>query len=140
MRKSTITKTWVSGLVAMAIGFVIAAVAIGLTFAEGGGTGTYTPVDHGYTFNYVWREGVFSGTMVGIIVAGFLVACAGFIVQLVAWIGALVNSSQLHDKQWFGVMLIAGVFIGLGLVVMIAYVIAAPDAYEEKDTVAGAPR
>lgn len=133
MRKSTITKTWIAGIVAIALGFVAAAVAIGLMLAYGG---TFTSAPNGEGYDFVPTQDAFFWTMVGIIVSGFFLACAGAIVQLVAWIGALVNSYQLQDKLWFVLTLILGL-IGFGLVMMIVYLIAAPDGYEEKEKMAG---
>jgi hypothetical protein len=134
MRKSAITKTWIAGVVAIALGFVVAAVATGLMLAYGG---TLTSAPSGEGYDFVPTQDVFFWTMVGIIVTGVVVACAGAIVQFVAWIGALVNSYRLQDKLWFVLTLILGL-IGFGLVMMIVYLIAAPDGYEEKETVAGA--
>jgi hypothetical protein len=51
---------------------------------------------------------------------------AGFVGGLVAWIGALLNTSQLQDKTWFVLLLVLGLF-SFGLVAMIAYVIGGPD-------------
>jgi hypothetical protein len=135
MRKSTITKTWVGGIVAIALGFVAAAVATGLMLAYGG---TFTSAPSGEGYDFVPTQDAFFWTMVSIIIAGFVVACAGAIVQFVAWIGALVNSYQLQDKLWFVLTLILGL-IGFGLVMMIVYLIAAPDGYEEKERTAAAP-
>lgn len=133
MRKSTITKTWLGGIIAIALGFVAAAVAIALMFAYGG---TFTSAPNGEGYDFAPRQDAFFWTMVGITVAGFVVAGAGAIAQLVAWIGALVNSYQLQDKLWFVLTLVLGL-IGFGLVMMIVYLIAAPDGYEEKERIAG---
>ena len=133
MRKSTITKTWLGGIIAIALGFVATGVAIGLMLAYGG---TFTSAPNGEGYDFVPTQDGFFWTMVGIIVAGFFVAVAGAIVQFVAWIGALVNSYQLQDKLWFVLTLVLGL-IGFGLVVMIAYLIAAPDGYEEKQRLTG---
>ena len=59
------------------------------------------------------------------IIVGSLAALAGTIAAVVSWIGALLNTWQLEDKMWFG-LLLAGV-LGLGVVAMIAYVVADPD-------------
>ena len=133
MRKSTITKIWIGGIVAIALGFVAAAVATGLMFAYGG---TFTSASSGNGYDFVPTQDAFFWTMVGVIMAGFVVACVGAIVQFVAWIGALVNSYRLQDKLWFVLTLILGL-IGFGLVMMIVYLIAAPDGYEEKARFAG---
>lgn len=134
MRKSTITKTWLGGIIAVALGFVAAAVAIGLMLAYGG---MFTSAPNGEGYDFVPTQDAFFWTMVGIIVTGFLVAVAGAIADFVAWIGALVNSFQLQDKLWFVLTLVLGL-VGIGLVVMIAYLIAAPDGYEEKEKISGA--
>ncbi len=132
MRKSTITKTWLGGIVAIALGFVAAAVAIGLMLAYGG---TFTSAPNGEGYDFVPTQDAYFWTMVAIVVTGFVVAVAGAMVQFVAWIGALVNSYQLQDKLWFVLTLILGL-IGFGLVVMIAYLIAAPDSYEAPERIA----
>jgi H+/Cl- antiporter ClcA len=98
--------------------------------------GTFTSAPNGEGYDFAPTQDAFFWTMVGIIVAGFVVACAGAIVQFVAWIGALVNSYQLQDKLWFVLTLILGL-IGFGLVMMIVYLIAAPDGYEEQERIAG---
>lgn len=133
MRKSTITKTWLGGIVAIALSFIAAAVAIVLMLAYGG---TFTSAPNGEGYDFVPTQDAFFWSMVGIIVTAFFVAAAGVIVQFVAWIGALVNSYQLQDKLWFVLTLILGL-IGFGLVMMIVYLIAAPDGYEEKERIAG---
>ena len=44
----------------------------------------------------------------------------------VAWIGALVRTVELTDKTWFVVLLVTGL-LGVGLVGMIVYLIAAKE-------------
>jgi len=135
MKKSTITKTWLAGVIAIALGFVTAGIATGLMLAYGG---TFTAAPSGEGYDYVPTQDAFFWTMVGIIVTGGVVVIGGTIVQFAAWIGALVNSYQLQDKTWFLLNLILGL-LGFGLVVMIVYLIAAPDGYEEKQRQAPAP-
>ncbi len=128
MRKSTITKTWLTGLLIFVVGLIIGGVSLGLMFAYGG-TYTLSPTGQGYEFNpsldsTFWTTVTFTSV-------GFLIAAIGGIVQITAWIGSLLNTYQLRDKTWFAVML-AGGLIGLGfslvgLAAMIAYVIAGPD-------------
>jgi len=65
-------------------------------------------------------------TMVGLGVVAILAMIAGFVGGLVAWIGALLNTSQLQDKTWFVLLLVLGLF-SFGLVAMIAYVMGGPD-------------
>ncbi|MBO0685134.1 MAG: hypothetical protein J2P45_18435, partial [Candidatus Dormibacteraeota bacterium] len=57
---------------------------------------------------------------------------AGLVAQLVALIGALVNTYALPDKAWFVILLVGGVLGVVGVflapfAVMIAYLIAGPD-------------
>ena len=129
MSKGVITKTWLGGMVALAIGFVIAASATGLMLAYGG---TFKSAPSGNGYDFVPTLDGFFWSMVGLICVGGFLAIGGAIVQFVAWIGALVNSYQLRDKLWFALTLILGL-IGFGLIVMIAYIVAAPDGYEEKE-------
>jgi hypothetical protein len=55
----------------------------------------------------------------------------GRVVELAAWIGALFNSYMLPGKTWFLVLLLGGVLgivlAPVGIAVMLAYVVAAPD-------------
>jgi len=63
----------------------------------------------------------------------------GALGQFVAWIGALLNSAQLHDKTWFLVLLLVGLF-SFGFIAMVVYVIAGPDGMEAlSHALAGAP-
>jgi hypothetical protein len=128
MSKSTITKTWLGGMVAIALGLVAAGVAVALMLAYGG---TFTPAPSGSGYDFVPRTDAFFWTTVAVIVVGGVVAAAGVFVQFVAWIGALINSYQLADKTWFIVTLLLGL-LGFGLIAMIVYLIAAPDGYEPK--------
>lgn len=60
-----------------------------------------------------------------------IAGAVGITLQLVAWIGALVNTYRLEEKTWFAILLAGGIIgLGFGLVgfaVMIAYVVAGPD-------------
>jgi len=71
----------------------------------------------------------FAWSMVGLAGFGALVFAAGAVAQLVAWIGAVLNTVQLEDKAWFAVLMITGL-LGIGLVSMIAYAIAGPDGLQ----------
>lgn len=128
MKKSTVTRTWLAGLVLLAAGLLVAGISLGLMLAYGG-TFTKAPTGNGYDFvpsynGYFW-------TAVSIMVAGFIAAAVAGLVQLAAWIGALVNTYQLQDKAWFAVLLAGGVlglaFGLIGFAAMVAYLIAGPD-------------
>jgi hypothetical protein len=128
MAKTTITKTWIAGVILMAAGLLVGGVSLGLMLAYGG---QFTPAPSGSGYDFTPRLDGFFWTMVGLMIAGFAVAAIGGIVQLTAWIGALVNTYQLADRTWF-VVLLAGGLLGLafgivGFAAMVAYVIAGPD-------------
>lgn len=128
MRKSTITKTWIAGVILMAAGLLVGGVSLGLMLAYGG---QFTPAPSGNGYDFTPRLDGFFWTMVSLMIAGFAVAAIGGIVQLTAWIGALINTYQLADRTWF-VVLLAGGLLGLafgivGFAAMVAYVIAGPD-------------
>jgi hypothetical protein len=136
MRKSTVTRTWLGGLVLLAVGLLAAGVSIGLMLAYGG---SFTKAATGNAYDFVPSFDSLFWTTIGIMVAGFAVAAIGGLVQLAAWIGALVNTYQLPDKTWF-VVVLAGGLLGLafglvGFAAMVAYLIAGPD-----DMAAGQPR
>lgn len=128
MTKSTITKTWIAGAIILAVGLVVGGVSLGLMLAYGG---HFTPAANGSGYDFTPTIDGFFWTMVGLMVGGFIAAVAGGIVQLVAWIGALVNTYPLQDKTWF-IVLLAGGLLGIGFALvgfaaMVAYFVAGPD-------------
>lgn len=136
MRKSTITRTWIAGLVTFAAGIVVALLGVFVMLVFGG---TFTQIAGTSNYDYTPSlDGTFwSG--IAVIVVGGLGIIVGGVVQVAAWIGALVNSYQLPDKAWFIVMLLGGLFgLGfapLGLAAMVAYVVAAPEGQVERPAV-----
>lgn len=128
MTKSTITRTWLAGLVALALGLVMAAISIGLMVSYGG-TFTTSGTDNSYQF--VPSFDSFFWTTVAVAIAGFSIVGLGGIAQLVAWIGAMANTYKLQDKAWFVILLVGGVlslaFGLLGFAAMVAYLVAGPD-------------
>jgi hypothetical protein len=129
MRKSTVTRVWLGGLVAIVAGLIATGVGTGLIFAAGGTYGGPSGQD------FVPTQDAFFWGMVALASTGAFVALVGAVLQLVAWIGALVNTFALADKAWF-VVLLAGGLIGFAgvvfapFVVMIGYLIAGPDAMQ----------
>lgn len=128
MSKSTITKTWIIGLVVLIAGLFIGGISLGLMFAYGG---TYVPSARGTGTEFVPTLDGFFWTTVGFTIVGFTAAAIGAVMQLVAWIGALMNTYQVEDKTWFVVLLVGGllglVFGLIGFAAMVAYLIAGPD-------------
>ena len=74
--------------------------------------GTWVPAATGNGGDFVPIINGFFWTTVGFMIVGFTIAAAGGIVQLAAWIGALVNTYQIADKAWF-IILLAGGILGL---------------------------
>ena len=136
MSKSKITKTWVAGVAVFAAGIVVAIAGVFVLLAYGG---TFTQIGSSFSTsssNYHFTANMNGSfwTGFGVIVLGGVIALIGAIVQLVAYIGGLVNSYWLPDRTWFAVMLVGGLlslaFTPIGLALMVAYVIAAPDGSE----------
>lgn len=128
MTKSTLTKTWITGVIVFAAGMLMGGICLGLMLAYGG---HFTAAASGNGYDFVPAFDGYFWTTVGLMITGFAIAAAGGIVQLVAWIGALINTYRFVDKTWF-VVLLAGGLLGLafgliGFAVMVAYVIAGPD-------------
>ena len=70
--------------------------------------------------------GLFAGAIAGLVAASLL-AGAGSVAAIVAWSGALLNTSRLQDKSWFTALLVMGL-VSLGWVALIAYVRYGPDS------------
>lgn len=130
MRKSVVTPVWLWGLVAIVVGLIGVGLGTGLIFAAGG---TW--------INYGWPAGSeftptldgFFWSMVTLASLGGLVLLGGVVAQLVALVGALINTYALPDKAWFVILLVGGVLGAVGVLVapfavMVAYLIAGPDA------------
>jgi hypothetical protein len=127
MRKSTIGGLWLGGLAGIGVGIVAIVLGTVLMLGYGGTFGGPTGSDFSPTLS------AFFWWMVGLITAGALVVVAGGIAQLVAWIGALVNTFALADRTWFIVLLVGGAasLVGIviaGFVVMVVYLLIGPDS------------
>ena len=119
MSKSTVTRLFVGGLVAVIAGIVSLFVALWVAYA-GGAFQMSGPDVVGV------NGSASSWTMVALIVLAGLAIVGGAIAGLVSWIGALLNTAQLEDKTWFIVLLVLGL-VSFGFIAMIAYVIGGPD-------------
>lgn len=120
MDKRLITRLFVGSLVAIAGGLVLLGVAGGLAWA-----------DDAFVMDGPDVVGVRSTPggwlLIALAALGVVVVIGAAIVQFVAWIGAVVNASQLPGKTWLVVLLVTGL-LSFGLIGMIVYLVAAPDS------------
>src|SRR5690242_19359217 len=131
MTKRTITIIWLIGIGVMIVGGLLALFG-SLALASHIGA---------FTANYQYAAYVPDGTfwaLVSFIILGGIAVLGGIVVQVVSWIGAVINTNRLVDKTWFNVLLWCGVaalvltlFTGLGTligwVLMIVYLVGGPD-------------
>jgi len=118
--KSTVTRLFIGSVIAVIAGAVLAFAAVWVAYASGAFVMSGPDVTGVQSTPFAW-------TILGLAIVAVLAIMAGFIGGLVSWIGALLNTAQLEDKTWFIVLLVLGL-LSFGLVAMIAYVLAGPDA------------
>ncbi|HET9111648.1 MAG TPA: hypothetical protein VFN78_12545 [Ktedonobacterales bacterium] len=128
MRKPQITRLWLIGVIVSVAGLIVAGISMGLMFGYGG---EYVRATSGNGYDFTPHTDSFFWTTVAFMIVGGVIALGGGVAQLVAWVGALVNTYAIPDRTWFVVLLVGGL-IGLAfglaqLAVMIAYVVAGPD-------------
>jgi hypothetical protein len=123
MSKATVTRIFLGSAAAFVAGAILALAAVWVAFVSGAFVMSGPDVVGVQSTPSAWA-------IVGLGIVAVLAMMSGFIGGLVSWIGALLNSGRLEDKTWFIVVLVLGLF-SFGLVAMIAYVIAAPDADEQ---------
>lgn len=132
MSKNSVTRIWIAGLIILVAGLVVGGISLWLMLVNGG---TWVPAASGTGSEFAPTFNSFFWTTVAFMTTGFTIAAIGGIIQLAAWIGALVNTYQLEDKAWF-IVLLAGGLLGLafGLIAfaaMVAYLVAGPDGMPE---------
>ena len=123
MSKKNVTRLFVAAIVAVVAGVVLGVAALWTALAS-------DAIDLGGSDYIDVNGGSGAWTALGLVIAGSLVALGGTIAAVVSWIGALLNTWQLEDKLWFG-SLLAGGLLGLGVVAMIAYVVAGQDGMKQ---------
>ena len=123
MSKKNVTRLFVAAIVAVVAGVVLGVAALWTALAS-------DAIDLGGSDYIDVNGGSGAWTALGLVIVGSLVALGGTIAAVVSWIGALLNTWQLEDKLWFG-SLLAGGLLGLGVVAMIAYVVAGPDGMKQ---------
>ena len=119
MSKSTVTRLFVGGGLAVIAGAMLAVAAVSIARANG------AFVMNGADIVGL-RGSALSWFMLPLGIAGGLAILGGLIAGLVAWVGALLNTWQLERKTWFAVLLLLGIF-NFGFVAMVAFLVAGPD-------------
>ena len=119
MTKATVTKIFLAGVLAAIAGGIVVLVTGGIAYTND------VFVMNGQDVVGL-RSGPFTWTLLGVGLVGALAMAAGAVAGLIAWIGALLNVSQLDSKVWFVVLLLLGL-TNFGIIGMIAYIIAGPD-------------
>ncbi len=119
MSKATVTRLFIASAIAFTAGAMVAVTAIWVAIANG------VFVMSGPDIVGV-QGSALAGAMLGLGIVSGLTAMGALIGGLVAWIGALLNTSQLESKTWFIVLLLLGTF-NFGVIAMLAYVVAGPD-------------
>ena len=133
MTKRNITIWWLTGIGVMIVGGL-------LTIFTGLGLASHIGA---FTANFQYSKYVPDGTfwaLVSFIVLGSVAVLGGMVVQIVAWIGAVINTHRLADTTWYNVLLWCGVaaialtlltnLVGalFGWVLMIVYLVGGPDS------------
>jgi hypothetical protein len=119
MSKQSVSRLFIGSLIAGIAGVILALAAGGTAYAN-----DVFVVSGNQITGVHWTPLAWS--MLGLGIVGSLALIAAAIGGLVAWIGALLNTSQLESKTWFLVLLLLGIF-SFGFFAMVAYVIAGPD-------------
>jgi hypothetical protein len=119
MSKSTVTRIFVGSLISIIAGVVLLLIAGGFGFAGTQFIMSGPDIVGVQPSSATWVAGSMGAIAI-------LALIAGGVGQLVAWIGALVNTAQIADKTWFILLLVLGV-LGLGFIPMVVYVLAGPD-------------
>ena len=127
MSKAAVTKLFIGSAITVGAGAIVAIASIWLAIAND------VFVMNGPDVVGVQGSGL-AWLLLGFGVVGGVAFTGGLIGGLVSWIGALLNTSQLESRTWFIGLLLLGIF-NLGIIAMIAYVLAGPDG-----TTAATPR
>ena len=133
MSKKNIARLFVGATVAVVAGVVLGIAALWAALAS-------DAIDLGGSDYIDVNGGSGAWTALALVIVGSLVMLGGTIAAVVSWIAALLNTWQLEDKLWFGALL-AGGLLGVGVIAMIAYVVAGPDGTTQsvaRPSIAGA--
>lgn len=118
MSKAAITRLFLAGVAAAAIGALVVLVAVASALASGllvlGGPAV------------VALNGSVAWSLVAPLLIGSVAIGAGAIAGVISWVGALLNTVRLEDRTWFAALLVLGL-CSFGWLAMVAYVLAGPD-------------
>jgi hypothetical protein len=133
MSKATVTKLFIGSAIAVVAGAIVVIAAVWIAIAND----VFVVADNQVVDV---RGSSVAWSMLGLGIVGAVALIGGMIGGLLAWIGALLNTSQLESKTWFLLLLLLGIF-SFGFVAMIAYVVAGPDGTREAamDPLPGTP-
>ena len=126
MFKTTVTRLFIGGGLAMLAGAMLAIVALAVAMANDVFVMDGADVVGLQGSPIAWLS-------LGFAVVGGLAIVGGLMAGLVSWIGALLNTWGLETRAWFAVLLLLGIF-NLGFFAMLAYVIGGPDGAETPRT------
>ena len=123
MSKENVTRFFVGGIAAIGAGLVLGFAALWAALAS-------DAIDLGGSDVIDVNGGSGAWTALGLVIVGSLAVLGGTVAAIVSWIAALLNTWQLEDKTWFASLLALGL-LGVGVVAMIAYVVAGPDGTKQ---------
>ena len=123
MSKKTVTRWFVWAAVAYGAGFAFGIAALWVGLAS-------DAIDVGGDYVIDVNGGSGAWTAIALLVVGSLVILAGTAAGVVSWLGALLDTWELEDKKWFGLLLASGL-LGFGVIAMVAYVVAGPDGTQQ---------
>jgi len=119
MFKTTVTRLFIGGLIALAAGAIVSVLAFALANANN------VFVVEGNQLVAI-QDSALAWALGGVALLGVLTAAGGVIAGFIAWIGAVLNTWQLESKAWFVALVLTGIF-NFGFIAMVIYVIAGPD-------------
>jgi hypothetical protein len=119
MLKTTVTRIFISSLIAFGAGAIVSTLAIALAIAND------VFVMDGNDIAAI-QGGAIAWLLLALAAFGALVAAGGVIAGFIAWIGAVLNTWNLPSKAWFVALVLTGIF-NFGFIAMVIYVFAGPD-------------
>lgn len=132
MSKETCTRVFLAAVAAFVAGLALAAVAAIIAISN-----DVFVMNGPDVVGVRWTSAAWITLALGVLAALAMVTAA--VTGFIAWLGAVIDTSQAEDKTWFIVLLVTGL-VGLGAVAMVVYVIAGPaDAPPQLAVGTGAP-